>query len=164
MGTTTYQCANADATKCKYEQLSTGAFPAITALSKTSATVLKATGTNFFTTDYDAVVSVAGVSASSVTISSGTELVATFDKGLPPFTGSVKPVIQFVKKTGSEKHTASGSSTIDNLLAISGKTTGLECSYAGGCLFSVQAPGLASLLAADPAKNYIEVCSKRCEY
>lgn len=53
---------------------------------------------------------------------------------------------------------------MSNSLTINGKSSGLSCSYAGGCLFSVEAEGLASLLAADSSKNYIEVCNKKCEY
>jgi hypothetical protein len=129
-----------------------------------SGTELKITGANYYTTGYAASVYLAGVKATSVVINSATEVVATFEKGLPPFTGSLSPQLQFQKTDSSERHDASGTATVSNSLTISAKSTGMTCSFNGGCPFSVTANGLASLLAANPEKNYIEVCNKKCPY
>lgn len=51
-----------------------------------------------------------------------------------------------------------------NAFSLTSSTTGLECSFAGGCKYEVQgSAGLSSLLEASPAHNYIKVCEKKCE-
>ena len=53
--------------------------------------------------------------------------------------------------------------TLVNALSISGTSTGLACSFAGGCLYEITAPGLSSMFK-DNTKNSIEVCGKPCLY
>lgn len=45
---------------------------------------------------------------------------------------------------------------------ITASTSGLECSFAGGCTYEVTSDGLSSLLSNDD--NYISVCDERCEF
>jgi len=50
-----------------------------------------------------------------------------------------------------------------NLGAATGPT-GLECSFAGGCMLEVAAEGLSSILNSDSKNNYITVCDEKCEF
>ena len=71
VGSNTYNCSNSDPNKCHYQQAAAGAFPAISAISKTEQTVV-ITGTNFFTTGYFANVTIENIKADSVVIDSET--------------------------------------------------------------------------------------------
>ena len=42
--------------------------------------------------------------------------------------------------------------------------TGLECSFAGGCLLEITADGLSSVLKNDSVNNFISVCDEKCEF
>lgn len=55
----------------------------MTALDLTDTTTLTVTGTDFFTADYDATFTLAGIEADSVSIDSTTSLTANFDNGVP---------------------------------------------------------------------------------
>ena len=49
-------------------------------------------------------------------------------------------------------------------LAITDSTSGLECSFAGGCNLEVYGEGLSSLLKNDTKNNFISVCDEKCEF
>jgi len=69
-------------TNCGYSQSTI--IPTVSAVSKGSvANTIKIDGTDFFASDYTANVVYGGVESSSVSINSATEVVATFDKGVP---------------------------------------------------------------------------------
>jgi len=78
-----HECANTDASKCKYEQLKTASFPEVLSLTKTSSVVVF-TGKNFLTSNFNALTILAGIKADSVTIDSDTQVTATWNKGVPP--------------------------------------------------------------------------------
>ena len=68
----TYDCAGSDANLCKYKQLSTGSYPAVTTIDTSSGNMVF-TGTNFQTsTTYDAVTTFCGINADTVTVDSAT--------------------------------------------------------------------------------------------
>jgi hypothetical protein len=52
---------------------------------------------------------------------------------------------------------------LDNQLAVSSSTLDAVCSFAGGCDFSVAAPGLTQMIQSDPENNKIQVCGQVCE-
>ena len=56
------------------------------------------------------------------------------------------------------------SEKVTNALAVTSTSEGLTCSFAGGCLYKVTAPGLASAMKSNPEKNYIQVCGNNCTY
>lgn len=41
-------------------------------------------------------------------------------------------------------------------------TTGLQCSFAGGCTYEVQANGLTQMIMHDQTNNFIGVCDELC--
>ena len=56
---------------------------------------------------------------------------------------------------------ASSSATLTNAVSVSASTSGLECSFNGGCTYEVTADGLTSTLKAN-AENKIDVCGETC--
>ena len=98
------------------------------------------------------------------------ELTVTFsDLGLPPSTGtSPVPYIFFVDPVDQVRHMACQNleaTVLTNPLSINSgaSTAGLECSFAGGCNYSVAASGLSAALKANP-NNYIEICENKCVF
>ena len=51
--------------------------------------------------------------------------------------------------------------TIDNTLAVTASTSGLSCSFQGGCPYSVTAAGLTSTML-NSSSNTIDVCGNPC--
>lgn len=101
---TVYPCANTDTSKCKYKQLTSGAFPKVTALDFTSGDLV-ITGTGFFTNAYKANVSVSGIEADTVTINSATKVTAKWIKGMPPKAVDI-PILWFNKTGTKDRHYA----------------------------------------------------------
>jgi hypothetical protein len=141
-------------------QVSDASFP-VAYSSSVSAASLTLTGTSFYTSDYDAKVSIAGVEADSVTINSGTEVVATWDMGIPPVSGGTA-LLWFESTATTELYYASSSAITIETAVTPTAPSAVSCSFAGGCTYTVQAAGLASMVAADVSQ--ITVCGETCEY
>lgn len=45
---------------------------------------------------------------------------------------------------------------------MTASTSGLECSYAGGCTYEVTAKSLFQMISANSSANYVEVCDEMC--
>jgi hypothetical protein len=131
-----------------------------------TATQIVFTGTDFFTADFTAGASFGGVDADSVTVDSATQATATWNLGLPVVTAATVPVLSFKSTVAGSTltHFASITADVTNALSISSSTSGLSCSYAGGCVFKVQAAGFASLMKSQPDKNYITMCGNKCTF
>ena len=104
------------------------------------------TGTNFFTSGYTPFANYAGVNADTVTINSATDAVATFNYGVPYNGLGSNPILFFVSTTSNAIHWASVSSALINMQP-SLSTSATTCSFAGGCLYTVSANGLATTLS-----------------
>jgi len=63
-----------------------------------------------------------------------------------------------VADTLETHYAANTAAPLANALAVTASSTGLSCSYAGGCLFAVTANGLATQLASSPEDNFVTVC------
>ena len=102
-----------------------------------------------------------GVESSSVVLA-GSDLVATFDNGIPISAGASPVTLRFDHKTLDEQLIAISSA--DDLARdsdLSGSTSGLTCSFQGGCSYTVTASGLtSSLLSSD--SNSIDFCGNPC--
>jgi hypothetical protein len=58
-----------------------------------------------------------------------------------------------------------GNGRLQNAFALTTSSTGLSCSFQGGCLYSVSGTeGFTTLLKAAPADNYIKVCERKCTF
>ena len=92
---------------------------------------------------------------------------ATFAGGVPTVAVAEAPKIWFAKAVRRralaaavvvvdtpETHYAANTATpLANALTVTGSSTGLSCSYAGGCLFEVTANDLATQLASSPGNQ-----------
>jgi len=117
------------------------------------------TGTDFDISGFTASVEFAGVIADSVTIDSATQATATFTWGVPIGTGS--PLITFDSDTETySKFWSNGESEYTNALAATDSTSGLTCSFAGGCTYTVTAQSLATMIRDDDSINQVTVCGK----
>jgi len=161
-----YACANSDATKCDYEQL-TATSPTMTAITVASSTTLAVVGTNFPTSGYTCSVIFKGVTSTSATISSATGVTATFAQGVPVTTAEATAIIRFTPTSrrmlsGTENFIeASTTVKLANAASVTASTSGLECSFQGGCKYTVTANGLTSTLKANTADK-IDVCGETC--
>lgn len=130
------------------------------------ATTIAFAGTAFdFSGDYTPQAEFAGIVADSVTVSSATSILATFTLGVPFATG-VTPTLSF-KKTGSTEEVfaiVDRAAALTNVVSVTGSTSRLTCSFAGGCEFEVTSPGLANMLKTNPKINYISVCDEVCVF
>lgn len=122
------------------------------------------TGTDFFATGYTANASYGGTVADSVTIDSATQVTAIWNYGLPPLGTDVVPTLRFDETGTDVQHYANISASIQKTLLIGSATSGLSCSFAGGCNIEVQAPGLSTILKNDSINNFISVCDAKCEF
>jgi hypothetical protein len=124
------------------------------------------TGTNFFDTGHTANASYGGTYADTIVIDSATQVTATWTYGLPPLGTAVVPELWFDKTDNREVHYASIANTtsLNKTLDVTGATTGLSCSFAGGCNLEVNAQGLSTILKSDPVNNFISVCDERCVF
>ena len=157
------RCANADESKCRYEQTEAWAFPAVTTVAK-SEQGLRLRGANFFTEGYAARVSYCGIQADVTEIDSSTQVRANWTKGLPPCQDPAKPSLDFESRTSGISHSSRVKPSLANIQPVSNSLPEYTCSFAGGCLYDVEMQGLSSLLRGDPSNNYISVCGRKCLY
>ena len=148
--------------------------PAVTAVALTDSATITFTGTGFFTTGYDGSASFNGIWADTVTITDATTVVAKWNKGVPTVAADAAPQLRFTKKAGGRRlltattdsplqHYATNDKKLGNTLAVTGSSSGVECSFAGGCDYEITAKGLATLLK-DTKNNYVTVCDQPCVY
>lgn len=119
------------------------------------------TGTGFPTADHIGRVTLEGVAADAVTITSATEVTASFSSTGIPATTSV-PELVFETTTNNYQHTAVVSSvaTFTKVQDVT-SSTGISSSFNGGLKYTVQSDGLyATLKKAD---NELRVCGSVCE-
>jgi hypothetical protein len=93
-------------------------------------------------------------------VDSSTQATATFDLGTPVGTGS--PLLSFKKE--AVVHFSASPSSLTQALAVSSSSSGLQCSFAGGCNYEVSSVGLSSILKGDSAINYLTVCDEKCVF
>jgi len=147
--------------------------PLVEKVELTDSATITFTGKNFFTTGFTGKARFNGIQADELTVVDATKAVAKWNKGVPVTTSAKVPELWFVKKEGRRmlasstdsplEHYAPNTLTLENELKITGSTSGLTCSFAGGCNYEVNAKGLSTLLK-DRANNQIQVCGRTCEF
>jgi len=162
----TLECIGGNGTaSCLYQQLASSNFPEVTSISNTVSKTIVFTGTNFFTSGYTGNASFGGVIADTVTIDSATQATATWKYGLPPTDQDVAPLLWFNSTTTDVIHYANSTNNkLNKALTATASSSGLSCSFAGGCTLEVTSAGLASLLRADSTNNFITVCDEKCSF
>ena len=149
-----------------YEALTDGAFPTVTSITNTVSGQIVFTGTNFFTAaqNFTASASYGGAMADSVTVDSATQVTAQWNYGLPPIGQSIVPSLWFDETGTDVKHSANISASLNKALSVTSSTSGLTCSFAGGCNLTINAEGLSTMLKNDTVNNFISVCDEKCEF
>lgn len=84
---------------------------------------------------FKAKVSFDGAEADEVIVKSDTEILAKWKFGLPPSGKEIAPKLWFDKTSTQERYYAKVDAKLLKELKITGATSGLECSFAGGCEF-----------------------------
>ena len=95
---------------------------------------------------------IAGITADTCTINSSEEIVGDFTMGVPSVRSETLPTLTLLNDDGIMKNVVKNPTTggvdvdgntiivgITNPLTIAGGTSGLVCSFNGGCAFEVQA-------------------------
>ena len=139
----------------------------MTAISTNNASDLQFTGTLFnfdSSSNFLPSVSVGGVFADQVTIVSDTEIVAQWTLGIPVLSGDETPVLVFEYSAEGIVHRAGVSATISNPLTITSHSSGLSCSFAGGCLFHIEAAGLSAAVQKNSLENSVTICDAPCNF
>jgi len=157
IGDVFYSCSNTDTTKCVYEQLLDAAFPIVTALAKSAEDKIDFTGTDFILTGFKAEAWYAGIKATSVDVTDATSASATWEHGVPLSADAISPILKFVEDTSKIEYYSQLTETLINAIDITASSTGLTCSFAGGCNLEMTAAGLTSMLNLKDT-NYISVC------
>lgn len=156
----------ADAQACSYRTAAVGDEPSISGIALSAdGTEMTFTGANFpastvGSNDYTCEGSYGGAVATGCVINNAGEAVLQFDDGAPTVeTPGVAPVLRFIPTDGTIVDTASGSSLVENPLAITAVNGGsdLSSSFAGGQILNIQANGLAEKVALGEA--VVRVCS-----
>jgi len=140
--------------------------PAVSEIAKTETTLVF-TGTNFFTADFDLFATLDGIKADSIVVDSANKVTATWTKGVPVIKTASKPVLSFQTTQaakGALAHYAIMNKDVTNALTISSSSQSLQCSFAGGCPFLINAAGLASKMKSKPDQNYVTICGNKCEF
>ena len=157
-----FSCGNTNTpSDCAFEQLNASS-PTLSSATISDASTIVFSGSDFPTADYDAVATFHGVESSSTVSDSASTVTATFDLGVPISDTGVAPVLRFDHQSLNEQLVAiNGGVTLTNAMSISDSTSGLSCSFQGGCAYTVTATGLASLLYGT-SENRIDVCGNTC--
>jgi hypothetical protein len=87
-----------------------------------------------------------------------------FELGVPIAINATIPVLSFLKTASTEEIFAQTSSNLTNALSVTASTSGLTCSFAGGCEYEVTSNSLAIMMNNNSTANYISVCDEVCVY
>lgn len=161
--TGTYSCANTiNSADCGFEQLAASS-PTVSSATLTDSSTIDFAGSGFLTADHTAVAVFQGVESSSAVINSSGSVTATFSKGVPLAQSGASPILRFDHVSLNEKLVSVDSGvTITNTLTLADSTSGLSCSFSGGCTYAITATGLASSLLSEGTSNQIDVCGNHC--
>ena len=96
-------------------------------------------------------------------LTSASHVDCTFEAGVPASDLAAVASVTFTDSvTGVALTTDADSLDLTNALVITSSSAGLECSFAGGCPYEINANGLAGLLQSDESST-IEICGNKCE-
>lgn len=93
----------------------------------------------------------------------GTSVEAEWEFGIPFVKVASAPVLKFVELSTGHVFYAIVATALMKDKVIS-KIVAPDCSFAGGCYYSIQSSGLAEILNRDKKKNYLSVCNSVCEF
>jgi hypothetical protein len=133
------------------------------------------TGKNFYTTNmYTVTASYKKIMATSVVVDSDTQATATFEGGVPIYTKVDQERLEranlIFALDGTDSifraiNTGDEVKNVINPFTLSSSTSGLSCSFNGGCELSMTGTaGVQTQFRSNPDKNFIKVCEQKCKY
>jgi len=160
------QVESACASSCTYEQLAASASPSTTSVSSTETTIVFS-GANFQTSAHTVRASLAGIAADSVVVDSTGQVTATWANGVPLSGEAAAPELFFEDDSTGVilQSVEDAAAVLTNAISVtaSSSSSGMECSFAGGCDLEISALGLTQMISSDPHNNRIDVCGRPCE-
>ena len=123
------------------------------------ASTINFVGTNFPTAGYTVSCGYQGVEG-TVASSTATDATCTFAAGVPAGDAAVAQLV-FTDVSGVELTSDANGQTLTNTLSIGAGASGLSCSFAGGCVYTVDGNGIAGAIQGNDS-NMITVCGNEC--
>jgi hypothetical protein len=161
--TTLFISKNGTVNETSYYTASDVIFSQVETISVSSVSVsgssITFTGSGFLA-DHTATAKVGGVSADTVTVNSANEVVAQWSTtGIPASTKM--PELHFVHTDGYGYYAKFADDlTFEKVQTVVSSTSALECSFAGGCTYTIESEGLYATLL--DSANSIKVCGSTC--
>ena len=118
-------------------------------------------GINFPKSDYQAYASFGGIEVKATVYNEQTVMANWDATGIAAAVDGV-PSLYFVHSSDQYTHFATmlADVKITKDLSVSSSTTGLSCSFAGGCTYAIESSGLTATLQKDD--SHIKVCGSEC--
>jgi len=118
------------------------------------------TGTGFLAAGNDVSCVFQGVTGTVSSVST-TSAECSFAVGVPAGEAAIASIIFKDQATQVELTSDANMQTLTNSLSIGSGASGVSCSYAGGCTYTVSGNGLAGAIQSD-MDNKITVCGNEC--
>lgn len=109
------------------------------------ASTINFSGSNFPTSGYDVSCVYQGVEG-SVTGSTTTDASCTFAAGVPAGNAAIASLVFKDQVYNVELTSDANGQTLTNALSIGAGAAGLSCSFAGGCIYTVDGNGIAGAI------------------
>jgi hypothetical protein len=81
---------------------------------------------------------------------------------VPVVEGTEYPELTFTN--GDEVYYAVSAAALTSALSVTDSTSGLQCSFAGECSYTVTSTGLSSIIKQNSTSNYISICDEKCVF
>ena len=130
----------------------------VTSVTLQSESELVFAGTNFPSETCEGLF--LGMISSSCVVNSASEVLVTFEKGVPTSSVDVTPELRFNATEASHYAVFDELAVVQNPLTITSTTAGVVSSFAGGRIIEVTASGLSSDVQLNKAE--VRVCKKPC--
>ena len=138
-----------------------GSSPSLSSVAMGDASTINFSGSNFPTAGYDVSCVYQGVEG-TVTGSTATDASCSFAVGVPAGDAAIASLIFTDQTYGFKLTSDANGQTLTNTLNIGAGASGLSCSFAGQCVYTVAGNGIAGAIQANTS-NKITVCGNECE-
>lgn len=159
IGAMTYACGNTGSpAECTLTQ-ELASSPSLSSVTLSAVDTITMTGANF-PAGQDVSCSFKGVEGTATL--SGNTVTCVFAKGVPASDAAEVAIVTFTDSVSKVSLRAdSNGQTLTNALGAVSGAASLECSFAGGCTYSISGTGLASALQSSDM-NKVTVCENEC--
>ena len=159
VGSSIYPCQGQNG-ECNFK--TSDSLITVNSLAKLTSDTVTITGTGFSgLSGFSPKFRFVSIFADSVTVTSDTEAVATFNKGVPLTlsTPLQRGFLLFQQDSDPAiQQWAVSTATLLNPISTTALDSDVSCSFAGGCKVSISQEGLFNSLSTESSKNAIRVC------